>query len=424
MLLKFIRSQPVVLFVCLFAMKFAAAQAQSSQAQPAPIQTIIVFDRKKVFDEVCTIVQREFYKPDLGGNNWPKLEAEFRPQALNAQSHDKFAELIHQMLGGLKTSHTAYFSTQNPKRYELLGIFEAVARPLINDEDPFASDPWVYEGIGIDHEVRNGKTFVRSVYDGLPAAKADIRFGDEIVSVDNKPFHPIQSFYHKTGKTVDVALRRKQDAAPLLVKVTVEGLDGKEMFLQALEASSRIELRGSKKIGYLHVWSYAGEKYHDFVRQEILFGKLADCDSLVLDLRDGWGGANFEYLNLFRPSILEMKSVQRNGTTILNRGAWEKPVVLLINNRSTSGKEVFAYGFKKHSLGKIVGENTAGAVVAGRPFVLSSGDVLYLAVADVQVDGKRLEQIGVAPDIQVDRPLEYAAGRDPQLERAFETLAK
>lgn len=419
MIVKFFRLQLIIVLVCLLTVTVASAQAQ-----PASIQTIIDFDRKKVFDEVSTIVQREFYKSDLGGINWPKLESEFRSKAMNAISHDEFAQLINQMLGRLKTSHTAYFSTQDPKRYQLLGIFEAVASPLTDNDDPFASDPWVYEGIGIDHEVRNGKTFVRSVYDGLPAAKTDIRFGDEIVSVDNKPFHPIQSFQSKAGETVDVTIRRKQDAASFSVKVTVENLDGKEMFLQALEASSRIELRGSKKIGYLHVWSYAGEKYHDAVKQEILFGKLADCDSLVLDLRDGWGGANFEYLNLFRSSILEMKSVQRDGTTFLNRGAWNKPVVLLVNNRSTSGKEVFAYGFKKLGLGTIVGESTAGAVVAGRPFVLSSGDVLYLAVADVQVDGRRLEQIGVAPNIQVEKPLEYAAGSDPQLERAFETLAK
>jgi carboxyl-terminal processing protease len=46
--------------------------------------------------------------------------------------------------------------------------------------------------------------------------------------------------------------------------------------------------------------------------------------------------------------------------------------------------------------------------------------VLYLAVKDVLVDGERLEGVGVSPDIAVPDRLEYAAGADPQLERAID----
>jgi carboxyl-terminal processing protease len=105
-------------------------------------------------------------------------------------------------------------------------------------------------------------------------------------------------------------------------------------------------------------------------------------------------------------------------------GVWGKPVVLLVNRRSTSGKEMFTYGFKKLKLGEVVGETTAGAVVAGRGFLLSNSDVLYLAVSDLEVDGQRLEGRGVEPTVHVERPLPYAAGADPQLERALEILVE
>jgi carboxyl-terminal processing protease len=100
---------------------------------------------------------------------------------------------------------------------------------------------------------------------------------------------------------------------------------------------------------------------------------------------------------------------------------WRKPVVMLVNEGSRSGKEILAFGFQRYKIGPVVGSKTAGAVVGGRPFIMQDGSVLYLAVADVFVDDKyRLEGKGVTPDVSVPFSLEYAAGADPQKERAIE----
>jgi carboxyl-terminal processing protease len=55
---------------------------------------------------------------------------------------------------------------------------------------------------------------------------------------------------------------------------------------------------------------------------------------------------------------------------------------------------------------------------------LRDGSLLMIAVADVQVDGERLEGIGVEPDLAVPRDLPYSAGRDPQLEAALTEAAR
>ena len=102
---------------------------------------------------------------------------------------------------------------------------------------------------------------------------------------------------------------------------------------------------------------------------------------------------------------------------------WRKPVVLLVDGSARSGKEVLAHGFKTYGIGPVVGERTAGAVVAGRAILLSDWSFLYLAVLDVRIDGERLEGRGVEPDVAVARPIPYAAGADPQLERALEVAA-
>jgi carboxyl-terminal processing protease len=97
---------------------------------------------------------------------------------------------------------------------------------------------------------------------------------------------------------------------------------------------------------------------------------------------------------------------------------------MLVNNGSRSGKEILAYGFKKYKLGTLIGTKTAGAVVGGSPFLLEDGNLLYLAVIDVLVDGERLEGKGVIPDLEVPFTLEYAQGKDPQLEKSVEVLLK
>ena len=81
--------------------------------------------------------------------------------------------------------------------------------------------------------------------------------------------------------------------------------------------------------------------------------------------------------------------------------------------------ELLAYTIKHRDYGPLVGAHTAGAVTGGAPFLLPNGSLLYVAVADIAIEGRRMEGVGVAPDIAVPFPLPYAVGADPQLERAI-----
>ena len=96
---------------------------------------------------------------------------------------------------------------------------------------------------------------------------------------------------------------------------------------------------------------------------------------------------------------------------------------MLINGGTRSGKEILAYGFREYEVGELIGSRTAGAVLAGRAYLLSDDSLVLVAVADVLVDDRRLEGVGVMPTIPVPFLLPYAQGRDPQLERAVEVLS-
>ena len=80
--------------------------------------------------------------------------------------------------------------------------------------------------------------------------------------------------------------------------------------------------------------------------------------------------------------------------------------------------------FKKCHHGELLGMPTPRSVLAATAFLMGNGDLLFLAVEDMLVDGQRLEGIGVTPTIEVPFDLLYAAGRDPQLERAVQVLSR
>ena len=178
------------------------------------------------------------------------------------------------------------------------------------------------------------------------------------------------------------------------------------------------------KIGYIHVWSYAGTQYQQLLEHELSSGKLKEADALVWDLRDGWGGAESEYLHLFTGRAPMTTLINRDGRTSVANVSWRKPVAMLVNDGTRSGKEILAYGFREYGIGEVIGSRTAGAVLAGRAYLMSDASLVLVAVADVRVDGRRLEEVGVIPTIPVAFPLPYAQGRDPQLDRAVEVLSQ
>ena len=158
--------------------------------------------------------------------------------------------------------------------------------------------------------------------------------------------------------------------------------------------------------------------------EEELDGRLREADALVLDLRDGWGGANPRYLWPFFAPPLAIVYHGRDGASQAHQEAWTKPVCLLVNEGTRSGKELLTYFFNKTGRGPIVGTRTAGAVMAGQPFIMGDGSLLLLAVMDGTVDGTRLEGRGVAPTVEVPFRPGYTDGADPQKARAIETIAR
>jgi carboxyl-terminal processing protease len=377
------------------------------------------------FDEVWELVRDRFYDPHLKGLDWQAMRARYRPQAESARNREEMAAAINAMLMELGASHTHYYTPEDPAYYQLADIFSgALERRGL--ERVFPRGEVTYPGIGTFTQADDqGRTFITGVVEGAPAHQAGLLVGDEILSVDDSPFRAVDSFRGKAGAPVSIRIRRTSGAAPIAISVTPAELHPNAMFLRGLQASAHIIGAGNNaRVGYVHVWSYAGGRYQSALEDLIADGPLRDADALVWDLRDGWGGAQPEYLDLFNPRAPTMQVRARNGETGLVDVKWRKPVAMLINGGTRSGKEVLAYGFKEYRIGELIGNRTEGAVLAATAFLVGDEGLLLLAVEDVLVDGERLEGVGVTPTIEVAFDPRYAAGVDPQLDRAVQVLSR
>ncbi|HEX6120210.1 MAG TPA: S41 family peptidase, partial [Dongiaceae bacterium] len=362
-----------------------------------------------------------FYDPEFRGQDWTALRDQYRPLAAAAPDDNAQAKVIDAMLAELGASHTTRYRPDDPAYYQLLDIFSGALRRDLHRLFP---DGVRYPGIGIFTRQIDGKLFASGTIAGLPAEQAGLLVGDEIIDVDGKPFEAVGSFAGKVGEMVTLHIRRAAGGSVLPVVMKPIWIEPDKAFLEAMSDGARVIESGGKKIGYVRIWSYASDRYQDKLEQLLSTGKLAGADALIWDLRDGWGGAQPYYLDIFDKLGPTMALTERGGDRDVMNVKWRKPVALLINGGSRSGKEVLAYGFKKYHVGEVIGTRTAGALLAGRAFLLDDDSLLLLAVADVTVDGERLERTGVAPTIEVPFPLEYAAGKDPQIDKAVEVLTR
>lgn len=380
---------------------------------------------EKLFLEAWKRVQRTFYDKDMRGVDWPAVRDELLPAARAAATPEQESAVINRALARLGASHTYHFIPSQREYWELLDVFYPEGVPENLSRGRFEDGRVRYVGIGIVTRTIDGKVFALDVYDGAPAANAGIIVGDELISVNGEPWSDIDAFRGKADREVTVTIRRSKDGPTTDVLVVPKRLQPRSMFLRAMKKSAQVIEAGEKKIGYVRVRSYASESYQEQLAS-LLAGSLAECDALVLDLRGGWGGAQAQYMDLFGSLAPEVEFRMRSSSVWNSRSnakTWDKPMAVLIDSDSRSGKEILAYAFKARNRATLVGTTTRGAVLGGTASILSDGSLLLVAVSDVRVEGRSLEGHGVEPDVRVERPIAYSAGDDPQLEHATELLA-
>ncbi len=362
------------------------------------------------FEKVCSTVKSEFYDPKLHGVDWNEICRTYRARLADVSSDVQFAALVNAMLGELHASHMAYVISADAEYY----MFSAV-----RSEDMQNS---AIEQIGLMGERQGAEYLVRAVLDGGPAEKAGIKAGDRLMAADKLPFFSASSFKGKAGSTVSVELRRNGESKPRTVQVSPIKQNILKSYLDATVRSARIMNVENKKIGYVHLWTMAQDRFRTTL-ENLVLTKLHDTDGLILDLRDGYGGRPFGYADVFCRPDVSWESQTRNGKPVFQHTGYAKPIVVLINGGTRSAKEFFAYQMHTSHRATLVGTQTAGAFIGAGFVPIGDRGLLEVAEVGLKVDGAYLENNGVRPDVFV-APNGIYTDQDEQLNAAKNMLVK
>ena len=281
-------------------------------------------------------------------------------------------------------------------------------------------------GIGVEVGLKNDRLTVIAPIDETPAAKAGIRAGDVIATIDGQSTSEL---------TLDEAVKKIRGEKGTEVKLTVvrEGEEPKELAItrdQIQVSSVKYEVKDGD-VGYIRVRRF-GDDTDTAIRNAAADLAKQGVDKIVLDLRDNPGGYLNSAVTVSSEFLADGVVVEERGRHMESKQLVANPggnltnakLVILINEGSASASEITAGALKDNDRAILVGEKTYGKGSVQEVKQLSNGAQLKVTVAGwFTPKGVNISKEGIKPDIEVKlTPEDSNAGRDPQLEKALEAV--
>jgi len=360
--------------------------------------------RLVVFDDVWETIQERYYDLSFRGVNWSAKRSAFRPAAADATSTQEFYDVLRQMVGTLKDAHTRVYSP----------------------EEKF--DWWNPRFVTVGLTIREieGLPTVVFVEPGSAAARAGLRRGDVITSIDNVPAAKLsERRLQSLAIPPDDNSTRSRTIGSLLegsagTSVTLgwQGRDRKTQttVLKRYWSQKHLGLRSQKtgSVAVIGIDVFTQSVAMDFLRS--LPKMLNDAEAIVLDLRANGGGdaeamaqvaAAFmgDGINLGRfvdrgHSYFDLQTNTQVLSPFASFTQTKLPLVVLTGESTSSAAEILAEALQTRHRARVIGSETCGCVLAIRSrHSLPDGGVLDVSEFDYRtVDGIRLEGLGVKPD--------------------------
>jgi tricorn protease len=367
----------------------------------------------QMFDEAWRLQRDQFWEPGMGGMDWQEVHGRYRPLVERVATRSEFSDLLWELQGELGTSHC----------YEMGGDYRP--RPSWYQGLLGADLAWApRRRCWVVRRIPRGDSWVREHASPLAAPGVDVAEGDEILAVNGTKLgarvSPAMCLVNEANRPVTLTLRRKGKRR----HVTVETLGGEQMlryrdWVEANRAHVHRATRG--KVGYVHVpnmgpWGFS--EFHRYYKQEV------DRPGLIVDVRyNGGGHVSQLLLERLRRRRVGYDCSRYRSSESYPAHAPMGPMVCLTNEFAGSDGDIFSHAWKLYGLGPLIGKRTWGGVVGIWPrFSLVDGTVTTQPeFASFFLDvGWGVENHGTDPDVDVDiGPQDWAAGRDPQMERAL-----
>jgi len=374
-------------------------------------------DWRQIFTDAWRLERDYFYDPNLHGVDYRATLAKYLPLVDRVTTRDELSELIGWAVGELSALHTSVRGGDLRTGPDQVSVAALGARLL---RDPSS------RGYRIDYIYR---TDPDRPDERSPLADPDlgIAAGDVITAVNGVSTLDAvdigELLRNQTGKQVLLTIARAGQARDVVV-VPI----GNEATLRYSDwewsRRNRVDELGKGAIGYVHLRAMGAADINQWYRD---FYPVFDRQGLIIDVRQNRGGniESFILEKLMRQAWMYWKDRASNPSWNMQY-AFRGHVVVLVDSETASDGEAFAEGFKRLSLGKIIGTRTwGGEIWLSSVNTLSDGGLARAPMMGVYgPDGKWLvEQEGVIPDIEVDNPPHATfLGQDAQLDRAIREL--
>ena len=163
---------------------------------------------------------------------------------------------------------------------------------------------------------------------------------------------------------------------------------------------------------------------NEFVRQ--YFPQIRK-EGIIFDVRYNGGGFVDEIiLEHLRRILAGMDSARNWAPGTVPDNVFYGYMACVTNHYAASDGDIFTYYFKWYKLGPVIGTRTWGGVRGIRGYIpLMDGGYITRSEFSMYGDNSQwiVENHGVEPDIVVeDTPDKWAAGQDPQLQKAVDYL--
>ncbi len=382
-------------------------------------------DRGRVMlKTVKSELQKRYYDPEFKGLDLEERFARAERDVENASSLSHIHGIIAQAVLDLNDSHSFFVPPALTAKYEY---------------------GWRMRLIG-------DSPYVIAVDPRSDAAAKGLKPGDAVLSVDGFPVNRrnMRMFKHRyyrirpapgmrlvvqspggEPRQVDVATRIERG------KRVLDLTQGEDIWdilrrYEDMEEDYRTVESTDKKIFIWKIPSFTGDEK----QLKRIAARLPKYEAAVLDLRGNPGG----YLTLTETLLgfffdrevavgeLRGREGEPKKSVAKPQGtkAFSGKLVVVVDSDSASAAEIFARVIQLEGRGQVVGDTTAGAVMAARyyPKEMGGENVIFygISIAEAELvmkDGGSLEGVGVVPD-QVSKPAaaDLAAGLDPVMTRA------
>jgi carboxyl-terminal processing protease len=409
-----------LLAIALLTNQFTQLGAIANPSTPEPVNSptlITVRDSPKaLMDEVWQIISRQYIDPRFNQQDWNAIRQRYLNRSYG--SHEEAYPAIREMLKLLGDPLTAFY---DPVAYQSLQSTTAnitqTGLKIINDPDT--------QAVTITQPTENS-----------PAQKAGILPDDIITTIDGKPVER-KAFYEvltllqgNLGTYVTLGILR--NGQPLTFRI-------QRAHTEIIPVRYRVEETAFGRVGYIQLNQFSGQVTED-MKAAIEALEKQNVKGYVFDLRYNPGGllrVSIDITRMWLDRGIIFSIIKRDGIQDQNQAnnsaLTQKPLVILVNDNSSSASEIVAAALQENKRATLVGTRTYGNNSIQSVHGLSNGSGLAVTIAKwLTPTGRDINRTGLNPDVVVEltdrqhqdlfRDRKIGTTADPQFVKALQIL--